>query len=279
MYDEQVKSRLLKEAKFFSKTPGVETKPYTYERAENFLRGMKKLGLTATGLSYLDMLRTLISQIGNALGYVRLVRSGAIRFSADASVAVPELDDDLRFVFQCKEEALAQTTVDSAEALETCIEKLSKTYAEGVEYFKLLVDTFAPFFRNPQHIHLQHFYLIVPSLMIGYVEHLLTAKDKLNKKDKAGALFTDDGFAIGLAYILKLLDQINDFNSLHWFKSLRQKYKSERDELNQRRLQSGTQVDEKLQQTFALTDKRISNFQQEFELLFFNLSSAKVFFQ
>lgn len=107
---------------------------------------------------------------------------------------------------------------------------------------------------------------------------MLTAKDKLNKKDKSGALFTDDGFAIGLAYILKLLDQINEFNSLHWFRSLRHKYKAERDELNARQ-STTTTTDEKLQQTFALTEKRITNFQREFDLLFYNLSSAKIFFQ
>lgn len=108
---------------------------------------------------------------------------------------------------------------------------------------------------------------------------MLTSKDKLSKKDKSGALFTDDGFAIGLSYILKLLDQINDFNSLHWFKTLRNKYSNELRELNTRRNQTGSPSDEKLQQTFALTEKRITTFQQEFDLLYYSLCSAKVFFQ
>lgn len=109
---------------------------------------------------------------------------------------------------------------------------------------------------------------------------MLTSKDKLTKKDKLGALFTDDGFAIGLSYILKLLDQINDFNSLHWFKTLRSKYSNELKELNVRRNQTASPTsDEKLRQTFALTEKRITTFQQEFDLLYYSLCSAKIFFQ
>lgn len=279
LFDEQIKSRLIKEAKFFGDKEN--TKPYTYERAENLARNVRKLAIKGQTLGYLDMLRSLISHIGNAMGFVRLVRSGAVRSTTEASVAVPKLDEDLQFVFLVKaSDSLDKTTLDAAQALELTIDKLSKTYGEGgVEYFRLLVETFAPFFRNPKHLHLKCFYLIVPALMINYVEHMLQAKDKLNKKDKLGALFTDDGFAIGLTYVLKLLDQINQFNSLHWFKSLKQKYKAERDELNKRRAQCGTNADEKLQQTFALTEKRITSFQQEFDLLFYNLSSAKIFFQ
>ena len=56
----------------------------------------------------------------------------------------------------------------------------------------------------------------------------MSCKEKVNKKNKLGASFTDDGFVMGLAYILKLLDQYKEFDSLHWFQSVREKYQKEK---------------------------------------------------
>lgn len=57
---------------------------YPYERAEKFHRGIRKLGLNSIGLSYLDQFRILITHLGNALGYVRMLRSGSIHCSAES---------------------------------------------------------------------------------------------------------------------------------------------------------------------------------------------------
>lgn len=84
---------------------------------------------------------------------------------------------------------------------------------------------------------------------------------------------------MGLIYVLKLLDQTSDFNSLNWYKAVKNKIKMERDKIDETRKQTGYSNDEKLSQTLLLTEKRLTLFQQEFDLLFYNISSAKIFFQ
>lgn len=225
------------------------------------------------------------------MGYVRMMRSGGIHCCSNANIFLPIVSDDLQLHAMCADSKLSTESLNAAQNLESDIKHLRRNYAEGTEYFRLLVDAFSPFFRSEKNAHLRLFYLIVPSLTLNYIEYIITAKEKMQKKTKQeGTWFTDDGFAMGLAYVLKLLEQNTSFNSLHWFKAVRRKYVAERRQLkkapegnvggNDTTSSNGTpNYDAKLQQTLALSEKRITIFLREFDLLFCNLSSAKIFFQ
>ncbi|MEQ2271837.1 WASH complex subunit 4 [Xenotaenia resolanae] len=279
MYDEHIKSRLIKDIRFFREIKDQSDHKYPFERAEKFNRGIRKLGLTPDGQSYLDQFRQLISQIGNAMGYVRMIRSGGIHCCSSAIRFVPDLEDIVNFEELVKEEGLSEETQRSASVLDSVLSDLTSNSAEGTEYFKMLVAVFAPEFRSAKNMHLRNFYMIVPPLTVNFVEHSISCKEKLNKKNKTGAAFTDDGFAMGVAYILKLLDQYLEFDSLHWFQAVREKYRKELSAVAKEQTVQSAGQDEKLLQTMNLTQKRLDVYLQEFELLYFSLSSARIFFR
>ncbi|KAM8861816.1 WASH complex subunit 4 [Synchiropus picturatus] len=279
MYDEHIKSRLIKDIRFFRETKDQSDQKYPFDRAEKFNRGIRKLGITPDGQSYLDQFRQLISQIGNAMGYVRMIRSGGLHCCSSAIRFVPDLEDIVNFEELVREEGLSEETRRAASVLDLVLEDLTSNSAEGTEYFKMLVAVFAPEFRSVKNMHLRNFYMIVPPLTVNFVEHSINCKEKLNKKNKTGAAFTDDGFAMGVAYILKLLDQYLEFDSLHWFQAVRDKYKKEMSTMMKEQNVHSSGQDEKLLQTMNLTQKRLELYLQEFELLHFSLSSARIFFR
>uniref|UniRef100_A0A1B0BTZ9 WASH complex subunit 4 N-terminal domain-containing protein n=1 Tax=Glossina palpalis gambiensis TaxID=67801 RepID=A0A1B0BTZ9_9MUSC len=297
LYDEQIKSRLMKELRSFAERKHTDKYPlYPYERADNFNKDIRKLGLTQNGQTYMDLFRNVITQVGNAMGYIRLVRSGSIHANYSASLYLPKFADDLNFVQNCHNQNLSEVTQNAAENLETNIQNLAKCFADNTDYFKLLIDAFQPFFRNPNNLHLKTFYLIVPALTMNYVEHMLAMKAKINKKEREEVILFDDGFPVGLAYVLKLLNQIGDFNTLQWFATIRDRFEMESRKIKEMLLEinnnskqstkSNTNAlvaqkseNEKLQQTFVLTERRINAHQMEYNLLYYNLCSAKIFFQ
>ncbi|KAG2459915.1 WASC4 protein, partial [Polypterus senegalus] len=279
MYDEHIKSRLIKDIRFFREMKDQIDQKYPFERAEKFNRGIRKLGITPDGQSYLDQFRQLISQIGNAMGYVRMIRSGGLHCCSNAIRFVPDLEDIVNFEELVKEEGLSEETQKASSILDSVLSDLTSNSAEGTEYFKMLVDVFAPEFRSSKNMHLRNFYMIVPPLTVNFVEHSIGCKEKLNKKNKVGAAFTDDGFAMGVAYILKLLDQYQEFDSLHWFQAVREKYLKEKKAVVKEQNVQSSNPDEKLLQTMNLTQKRLENYLEEFELLYFSLSSARIFFR
>lgn len=276
MYDEHIKSRLIKDWKFFRENHMQTDQKYPFERGDKFNKGIRKLGVTPDGDSYLDQFRTQVTQIGNAMGYIRMIRSGGLHCCSNAIRFIPDLEDIVSFGEACSEEGLSPETQAAAKNLDNVINNLAKNFAEGTEYFKMLVDVFAPEFRDPKNMHLRNFFVILPPLTINFIEHSISCKEKMNRKNKVGAAFTDDGFAMGVAYILKLLDQYYEFDSLHWFQSVRDKYRKDREQVLK---QSNNRSDEKLQQTQSLTIKRLEQYQQEYELLFYSLSSARIFFR
>ena len=53
---------------------------YPYAHAFEFNKGIRKLGVSDTGRTFLDQFRILITEIGNSLGYVRMVRSAGMNY-------------------------------------------------------------------------------------------------------------------------------------------------------------------------------------------------------
>jgi len=58
-----------------------------------------------------------------------------------------------------------------------------------------------------------------------------------------------------------LLDQYEEFDSLHWFQSVREKYNKDRAALSKQR-SVASKEDVKLQQTMTLTARRLDIYQQ-----------------
>ncbi|KAL4715574.1 hypothetical protein ACJJTC_009200 [Scirpophaga incertulas] len=208
MYDEHIKSRLSKDLRSFRESNANNSQMYSYKNAENFNKGIRSLGLVENDQSYLDLFRELITQIGNAMGYVRMIRSGGRHCCSDATIFLPNIDTVVSFKEMSEINNLDLNSLNSALNVDNNINQLVRNFLQGTEYFKLLVDVFAPVFHNPKNVHLKFFFIIVPPLTLNFVEHMILSKDKITKKNKAGAAFTDDGFSMGVAYILKLLDQL-----------------------------------------------------------------------
>lgn len=293
LFDEQIKSPLIKETKYFKDQKDELDSKYPFERCQKLNKEIRKLGVS-NGLSYLDHFRSLVTEIGNAMGFVRMVRSGGFSYTSNAIRFIPDLQNiKAEFEELIMRDGLACETQEAAKVIDETVKNLCQNFAEGTDYYQMLLNAFAPNLRRDDYLHLRNFYIIIPSLTHNFIEHMLLNKDKM--KSKKGALpgsfcFTDDGFAIGLAFILALLDQNLDFDSLHWFESVSEKFLTDRTKVSQSLSQQtvapvkgkkpvpSPEVSEELQ-TLRLTQSKIESFLRELEMLRFSFSGARIFFK
>jgi len=256
LFDEYIKSYLARESRWFKKHKDSEQvdQRYPYDHAFQFNKDIRKLGVAKDGKSYMDQFRILITEVGNALGYVRMVRSAGMHYCSKAVRYIPDLDDIPKFEDllagtgggdggDAEDESkaaaaaapvgsgpAAEATVRSARNLDKVLENLMKQFSDGVDYFKILVNVFRKSMASIE--HLKNFHMIVPALCINFVESSLQAKDLMYKSHRnKESYFSDDGFAMGVAYILAILDQGSSFDTLHWFETVTLKHETDKAEL------------------------------------------------
>ena len=70
---------------------------YPEKRAQAMVMTIKKLGSSKKGISYLDKFRILITHIGNALGYVRMIRSASLKDNSKLIEYIPKLVEKIKF--------------------------------------------------------------------------------------------------------------------------------------------------------------------------------------
>jgi len=162
-------------------------------------------------------------------------------------------------------------TADAAVLLDQAVASLAGASSASTDFFKLLVSVFAAEFRAPHNDHLRNFYIILPPLTLNFIEFVLTAKDQVakgNTTDDHQGVLSDDGFILGVCYILTLLDQKDRFVSLHWFESVSEHYRAEMEKAQAPSADVSN----------SLSLKNMQRHKEEWSIMYYTLWSTMVFF-
>ena len=107
---------------------------------------------------------------------------------------------------------------------DTSVRHLFQQEEEATDYLRILVKNFDGVFESENCAHLKLFHFIIPSLSLNFIEHVIRGKDRIFKRNNKDAFISDDGFALGIAYLLKILNQEHGFESLNWFTHMQEKF-------------------------------------------------------
>merc|ERR1711991_83771 len=134
LFDDHISARLYKDGRFFKKERTNLNNLYPYDRAEKFHKEIRKLGMDK-GASYLDKFRMLITEIGNAMGYIRMIRAAGHHYISSAIKFVPGLQEIPLFEEAVSAAGLSSESNQAAHILDETIANLSEHFSVGTEYF------------------------------------------------------------------------------------------------------------------------------------------------
>lgn len=306
---------------------------YPYDRAMKFVKDIRKQGVFDGNKTCLDQMRILITEIGNALGYVRMVRSASMYYCSEAVMFLPEFEDLIKFEKftspapvnnnnnenKTEEDNIyssfaSEETIRAAKNVDTVVDTLVSNFGEGSDYFKVLVNVFQSVLLTEENDHLKTFCMLVPALCISWVEASLTSKENMLKVVKGAPTkeiyFTDDGFAMGIAYCLAILKQTKKNDALHWEDTMTLKLvadaKALEIQLAERAAKATKLLDKKKKRsswfssaadakaeedaqeeydefqevhTLQMSGKRLESLKREYEQLFYSMNGAAIFFK
>lgn len=288
-----------------------------YERISRLAKKLSAIGTgsTSTPSVDLDSMRQSVTQLGNLLAFVRMLKNGALSCASKSIDFLPDINDlsllrlnqlanselsSLEMGEQEGEEGqtscdgIKRAVLEASKNFDNYLQDLDENFSQRRDYFKVIVDLFADLLKSPRREHgsssttlgqdkrvgFELFYFLVPALTINYIDFIIICKERVHSRSansRLGALLCDDGFALGVAFLLTVLKQVDSLVEMHWSEQVKMKIHQDIEEIEKRL--ANPQLEESLKQTAVMSMKRLKKLEIEYDILKHTLDGALLLFR
>jgi WASH complex subunit 7 len=123
LLDDNIKNMLFREARIFERDKEKLNGFYPYDRAT-------KLGVSLKGLAedenYLDTIRKRICQIGNTLGFVRMIKNASLKDNQNLLKFIPKFLDDFKFEDIAENLCMGGETMEAVKMFDESVRLMQK---------------------------------------------------------------------------------------------------------------------------------------------------------
>lgn len=270
--DEYFYSLLAKERRWYEGELKGGVSYYSYDRALTFKSELDQQGDKGSN-KLLQQSKDAITRIGNAIGFLRLLRSGI-------------LHNHNRSNEYCAMTIEHDTTYKRVEE-----------YWQKVHDLPDIIPSMNKLLYDKKKDILSCIYIIYPPLSLLWLDSSASGKEMLRRKIKTSeGYFTDDGFAFGFAFLFEVIDQTQGtkYDSLNWSQSSRHKFSEEKSQMIQKAeaVKAASKSQKSTLSTFVSEDssqddeytrlrvlaKRLETRKQELDLLLYCMNAARMIF-
>ena len=291
LFDDYILSLLKDEKTFWDQNKATIKYNYPLERAMSLRQKIINLDENKVVNNIAKCIQ-FVTQIGNAVALSRCIRTALMDYNSQnvnlltsynindfnnlvQQLLLQETSDPVNpNVNNISPNMLSNTQNslnDSNKIFCDTVNSLKQTGENEINYLKILITSFQGTLSPEKVPDIDLFAFLLPPLTITFIDNAINARDNLLKKNKSEemAYFSDDGFMMGVCYLLKLFSADKKFESLSWFPSVISYYNSQK---QQRKNEKGSHgVD-------TLNERQITSYKEQFELQYFTYTSAAILF-
>ena len=300
--DDYINSVLKEEKDFWDENKGKINYNYPLEKAEQTRLKIKSVSEDYK-IGFIEQLVKVITQIGNGIALSRMIRSALMEYNSQNVnlITSPNIDN---FKFLTNQIELNLNSNDPTNNnnninnfsqnmlnnTQNCFNEANKSFCEivnnlkengdnnNINYLSILVNAFGDALTKEKINDIELFAFLFPAITITFIEKLIVSKDNLLKKNEQDdTFFSDDGFIIGICYLLKVF-RINElFESLNWFPSIIQYYKNQQINYESKKKEK-KKISSDMDIEFNISERKISTYLKQFEILYYSYTAASVLF-
>ena len=299
IFDDYVISMLKEESRFWNENKSKINYNYPTERALNLRAKIMNLDENKK-VTQIQKTIQAITQIGNAIALARCIRTALMDYNSQngnlltsnnindfnqltqqMSLQVEDIDPS-----DVKNNNTSNISSNLLNNIQNSLNECNKTFCETINnlkqigkntinYLEILVTSFGDSVSSTKIPEIELFSFLIPPITFTFIDNAINARDNLMKKNKTdeAAFFSDDGFMVGICYLLKIFSCDKKFESLNWFPSVISNYKMQ---------QSSNSKIKKDKNNFGgvdtLNERQISTYKEHFEILYFTYTSATILF-
>jgi WASH complex subunit 7 len=239
-----------------------------------------------------------ITQIGNAIALARCIRTALMDYNSQNGKLLT--NDNINDYNQLAQQISLQVEdIDPNDAdnnnnssnissnllnnIQNSLNECNKTFCETinnlkqigkntVNYLEVLVSSFGDSVSCTKIPEIELFSFLIPPITFSYIDNAINARENLMKKNKTeeSSYFSNDGFMVGICYLLKIFSCDKKFESLNWFPSVLNTYKNKQNS-KQKNNKSSAGLD-------TLNERQTADYKEQFEILYFTYTSATILF-
>ena len=283
-FDDNIFSLIENENSFLEENEETIKFNYPLNRGKNLLKKILNLNLNK---NYIAKSIQCITEIGNCVALVRCIRTAVMNYNSQnlGLLTSYNIKDNLihQISLQIELDLINKNSHISQNMLvniqnsfiylnqifcET-INSLKHNKVNELNYLRILVEPFERSFEKLPKIDL--FVFLLPPLTLTFIDKAIESRKNIEKNKIIGdnSCFSDDGFMMGICFLLKIFKADKKFENLSWFSSAIEDYKRQQNKLKSSKISQSGQILDIIQ---------INDYIEQFEMQNFIYTSASFLF-